>query len=104
MKTERAVQERAATRPTDVRFQHKADLKPTPANARFRAHLENIGCSPSDNKRRSGALAYVGYCFAGPGAAVPAAGFLSFCWAIFFFGGGFTNLLKQLRRSSSSFT
>jgi hypothetical protein len=26
MKTERAVQERAATRPTDVRFWHKADI------------------------------------------------------------------------------
>jgi hypothetical protein len=44
------------------------------------------------------------YCFAGPGPTAGAAGLLDFCWAVFFFGGGFTNRLKQLRRSSSSFT
>jgi hypothetical protein len=45
-----------------------------------------------------------GYCLAGVGAFVPAAGFLSFCWTLFVFDGGFANPLKQLRRSSSSFT
>jgi hypothetical protein len=41
----------------------------------------------------------LGYCFAGFGAT----GFLSFRWAVLFFGAGVTNRLKQLRRSSSSF-
>jgi hypothetical protein len=35
MKTEIAVQERAATRPTDVRFWHKADIVLMPTNVRF---------------------------------------------------------------------
>ncbi len=35
MKTERAVQERAATRPTDVRFWHKADIAIALPNVRF---------------------------------------------------------------------
>jgi hypothetical protein len=43
-----------------------------------------------------------GYFFAGLGGIAPAGGFFSFRWAVFF-GGGFTNRLKQLRRSSSSF-
>jgi hypothetical protein len=44
-----------------------------------------------------------GYCFGGLGGITPAGGFFGFRWAVFF-GGGFTNRLKQLRRSSSSFT
>src|SRR5262249_34346334 len=48
-------------------------------------------------------LRFPRYCFAGPGTIVPDAGFLSFCWAVFFFVGEFANRLKQLRRSSCSF-
>src|SRR5215469_6578137 len=59
--------------------------------------------SAFDAKRTWRATVVLGYCFAGVGAMVPAAGFFGFCWAVFFFGGRFTNRLKQLRRSSSSF-
>ena len=48
-------------------------------------------------------LRFQRYCFAGPGTIVPDAGFLSFCWAVFFFVGEFANRLKQLIRSSCSF-
>jgi hypothetical protein len=47
---------------------------------------------------------YQSYCLAGLASFGPAAGFFDFCWTVLFFGRAVANRLKQLRRSSSSFT